>query len=856
MVLVLALGTAEEQAAGVPRGWVMVLIDIDTMIGEIIEGHATVARLAIVDAASTAEPRRIYDSARDSGPEGATAGMVVRGTLDVEGTDWRLDVTSAELVAGESGWKALGFGGVVTLLLSVLAWSLTRRLKEVRGLAESRTESLRVKEAFSRCTVDALRAYVVILDETGTIVESNSAWNIFAQACVMHRVVLTRGSNYLSACDDPHGPWERDGARFSEAIRRLLAQETSVVEDEVSCHVFDEQRWYAVRATRFSWDGPPRVVVSHEDVTDRELQRLRMVMKSEDLMLLKDQYEEQAITLAHRSGALELAIAESDRATRELREGHALLQTMSDGVPVMLWMAGTDHQVTFVNRRWTEFTGRTIEEELGEGWAELIHPDDLSIVDACIEAFERCEPFSLAYRYRRHDGEYRWILDTGTPRYSYDGEYLGFLGSGTDITDLKIAESRLQASTEELTAKSQALEAATLAAETASRAKSEFLANMSHEIRTPMTAILGYSDLLEEEIGVTNRGRDLVGTIRRNGHHLMTLINDILDLSKVEAGKMTVERLACSPMGIVDEVATLMRGRAEEKGIELRVEPEFPLPIQIETDPVRLRQVLVNLVGNAVKFTDQGSVTIRVCFDGGTTEPRLRFVIEDTGVGVTGEDLARLFTSFSQADASTTRRFGGTGLGLSISQRLAEMLGGEILAESTPGRGSIFTAVVRAGSIAASGMAHRTEELGLHRSLPRAAVPLARLSGRILLVEDGPDNRHLLEQIFRTAGAEVDAAGTGAAALDLVEQGTATGVPHDLIVMDMQMPEMDGYEATRRLRAAGVTTPVLALTAHAMAGDRERCLDSGCNDYETKPIDRARLLQTCAALMGLARQAA
>ena len=383
------------------------------------------------------------------------------------------------------------------------------------------------------------------------------------------------------------------------------------------------------------------------------------------------------------------------------------------------------------------------------------------------------------------------------------------------------------------------------AADAANRAKSEFLANMSHEIRTPMTAIQGYADLLlDSELTVSDR-LSHVQTIRRNSDHLLSILNDVLDLSKIEAGKMTVESVDCSPAQILVDVASLMRVRATDKGIGLDLEYQTPIPTLIKSDPTRLRQILLNLVGNAIKFTSSGGVRVLVrCSD--PASGRLTFEVADTGLGMTREQLSRLFQPFTQADSSTTRRFGGTGLGLVICQRLAAMLSGEIVVESLQSRGTSFTLSIETGSLKGVPMIADLREAGLAASPAGATIERATVSGAVLLAEDGLDNQLLIATHLRKAGLRVTIVENGRLAVDQAMAALGAGTPFDVILMDMQMPELDGYGATAQLRNRGYSGPIVALTAHAMAGDRDRCLAAGCDDYLTKPIDRSKLIATVA----------
>ena len=382
-------------------------------------------------------------------------------------------------------------------------------------------------------------------------------------------------------------------------------------------------------------------------------------------------------------------------------------------------------------------------------------------------------------------------------------------------------------------------------AEAANRAKSAFLANMSHEIRTPMTAIVGYADLMLDRDQTMSDRQDCLQVIRRNARHLLELINDVLDLSKIEADRMTVERIECDLPRLAVDVASLMRPRAADKGLNFTLTFNGPVPQYVRADGLRLRQILLNVIGNAVKFTHAGGVRLNVsCRPAAQAggEARVRFEVTDTGIGMTDEQVARLFQPFGQADESMTRRFGGTGLGLAISRRLAGLLGGDITVRSQPGVGSTFLVEIDAGRLDGVEMLHGLTESMLAPPDPKPAADgpaCGTLAGAILYAEDGPDNQRLVATHLRRAGAEVVIAENGRAALELLSSR-----PFDLVLMDMQMPEMDGYAATAELRRRGCAVPVIALTAHAMAEDRAKCLAAGCTDYLSKPVARELLIAT------------
>lgn len=433
------------------------------------------------------------------------------------------------------------------------------------------------------------------------------------------------------------------------------------------------------------------------------------------------------------------------------------------------------------------------------------------------------------------DGRLYWVYTTIAPLVNHSGKIRGYFAIRTDITALKQAESQAQA---------------------ASDAKSQFLANMSHEIRTPMTAILGFADLLAVEVTEnkkTERCLEYIGTIKRNGEHLLSIINDILDISKIEANKVELEKITTNPHVIIDEVIKLIQIKASDRGIDIKLKIQPTIPTTIDSDPTRIRQILLNLLDNAVKFTRVGSVSFDVTFSSQPID-QLVFVIRDTGIGMTNEQVSRLFTSFYQADASMTRRFGGSGLGLQISKRLAVMLGGDLTVKSTLGMGSEFTFVLPIDrSLQTRG--EKSNDVQRPRNdlsdsnLDLATKPLSGL--RILLAEDGLDNQKLIAHHLTKAGAEVTIVQNGKEAVQSLtidgdlDSELRKPEPFDLILTDMQMPEMDGYTATRLLRSKGFQNAIIALTANAMSSDAHTCIQAGCNEHVSKPINRQQLIQTC-----------
>ncbi len=506
--------------------------------------------------------------------------------------------------------------------------------------------------------------------------------------------------------------------------------------------------------------------------------------------------------------------------------------------------------MTTIEHRWVDILPEFCREETHLQW---------------IEAARDYNSYSGVYLTQTISGEDRWLEILVSPVFSDDGAV--FVGTVEDITgkkvahdtlyktadDLRISKEQLEKNSRRLQDVVEQLEVAKEKAEQSARTKSEFLANMSHEIRTPMTAILGYTDLLLEEISENAHYRDSLQTIKRNGEHLMQIINDILDISKIEAGKMQVEIIPVCPTQIIRDVCELMSVRAQEKGIPLNIEFLTPIPLVIKTDPTRLRQILLNLVSNAIKFTDEGTVLVSARVDQNPTTHAacLEILVRDSGIGMSPEQKAKLFQPFTQADSSMTRRYGGTGLGLTISQRLAQKLGGEISVESQFGQGSVFSVKIETGELPYSETISTPgtcsfDQSGTGCTNPPAPLNPAANSGlncRLLLAEDGVDNQKLISFLLKKAGAEVTIAENGEIAVEKTLAARAEDNPYEIIIMDMQMPVMDGYTATRTLREHGIVTPIIALTAHAMSGDREKCLAAGCSEFATKPINRQALLE-------------
>ncbi len=498
-----------------------------------------------------------------------------------------------------------------------------------------------------------------------------------------------------------------------------------------------------------------------------------------------------------------------------------------------------DETLQYVNQLTAESLGYPREELIGKGidfTRQIFHPDDFPLLLAArekIRTYADGQVLEYSARLRHADGTWRtmWNRQVVFQR-DESGQPTQIMGIALDITELLRVQEELKIAKE--------------AAEAATRAKSEFLTNMSHEIRTPMTAIMGFAKLLQDPNQSPGQRKEYLQIVKRNGRHLMKVLNDILDVSRLDAGKLSLEEIECDPSKIFAEVCTLMRPLALEKGLAFGIEENGALPDKIVTDPTRLTQVLLNLVGNAIKFTQAGSVRITVSCEREHAKRRLRIDVSDTGMGIDARQQANLFAPFGQADSSMHRRFGGSGLGLAISKRLAGMMGGELSMVSELGRGSTFTLLLNIAD-------PRAPEK--HAAPPppipaNVCTPHSTLGGRILVAEDTVDTRRLVTPYLEQAGATVEGVSNGLLALDAVAAAARDGQPFDAVLMDMQMPELDGYCATARLRQMGFTQlPIIAFTAHATQEERDKTIRAGCSDYVAKPIDLDNLMEVVGRQM-------
>ncbi len=630
-----------------------------------------------------------------------------------------------------------------------------------------------------------------------------------------------------------------------------------------------------------------------------------------------------------------------------------LFETLANSLPALVWVSDAGGDCVWFNRQWLDFTGRSLDQERGEGWAQGVHPDDR---DRCLQVyrdnFAARRPSEVEYRLRHHSGDYRWLLDRGGPRFDDSGVFAGYTGAAVDISDRKKVEADLQRTLErfdlaidasadgiwdwdvvsdaiymspryksmlgfddnempstheafrerlheddldalgdveaylrgevpayqrflrlrhkdgswrtilsravasrdadgvayrmsgvhtdvteqakleaDLVEQTRDLTFAKEQAEAANLAKSEFLANMSHEIRTPMNAVIGLAHLLALSQPLTPKQSEFIRTLQLSAASLMELINDLLDIAKIESHHIQIEHIAFDLDALIQDVVRMTEGPARDKGLSFDVENVSKDTRPLLGDPAKIRQILTNLCSNAIKFTEDGGIRIAIKSHRADGGERLEITVSDSGIGIEGHKLDSIFDKFSQADSSTSRRYGGTGLGLAISRALTEIMGGTLTVTSAPGVGSTFT------------LRLPVERAELLVPIEDSTAPQveARTGPLILLVEDHPANVVVATSFLEAMGYSFEVAGNGGEALEKLD-----GTTYAAILMDVQMPGMDGIEATRRIRererAAGEErVPIIGMTAHALTGDRDRCLAAGMDDYLPKPFDPAGL---------------
>jgi PAS domain S-box-containing protein len=515
-----------------------------------------------------------------------------------------------------------------------------------------------------------------------------------------------------------------------------------------------------------------------------------------------------------RTEALQKELKKRKQANIELREREIQYQNLANSGLALIWTSGTDKLCNYFNDTWLKFTGRTFEQELGNGWAEGVHPDDF---DRCLEtyiaAFDRYQPFEMEYRLRHASGKYCWILDMGTPNYNSQGEFIGYIGNCFDITNRKQVEQEL------IIAKERA--------EESDRLKSAFLANMSHEIRTPMNGILGFADLLKAPDLTGEEQQEYIEIIEKSGARMLNIINNIVDISKIEAGLMCVNIKDTNINEKLEFTYTFFKPQVEEKGMQLFFKNTIPAKeANIRTDSEKVYSILTNLVKNAIKYSIEGTIEL-----GYNKEDNiLEFYVKDTGIGIPKDRQKAIFERFIQADIADREAYQGAGLGLAISKAYVEMLGGKIWVESEVGKGSTFYFTLPYNVVA-----KEKNVAGKIVSTENTENQIKNL--KILIAEDDETSERFISMTVNKFSKEILEVRNGIETVEICR----TNPDLDLILMDIQMPGLNGHEAIRQIRQFNKDVVIIAQTAFGLSGDREKAIEAGCNDYITKPINKAEL---------------
>ncbi|MBM4054108.1 MAG: response regulator [Planctomycetes bacterium] len=577
--------------------------------------------------------------------------------------------------------------------------------------------------------------------------------------------------------------------------------------------------------------------------------------------------EKEIESLRAQCAKLTALLSEYKQEKDALEEKERRYRTITNILPVGIFYADTDGNFSYVNEQWCEISGLTANESLGDGWTKALHPDDKErVLEEWKKVTKNFATFHSEFRLVRPDGSISWVLCVGVcvifPGIKNSSQKKNYVATITDITERKNAEAEVEKAriiaedatrelkknlmiSEDLRKNAQeAKEQARVFAEEAkeaNNAKSEFLARMSHEIRTPLNSILGTAELLAEA-ELTAEQKKYLRILNNAGETLLRLINDILDLSKIEAGQFELSEEPFHLRHVIEEIIAMMQPAAHKKGVELVCSIEKNIPEVLMGDQICLRQIIINLIGNAIKFTGKGRVSLAVSAQNKETYPcTLLFSVADTGIGIPKEKQEKIFDAFAQADSSTTRKYGGTGLGLAICKRMVELMGGAIWVESEPNKGSVFsfTAAFKQSTQAA------VEKEKIQPKITSFDVPR-----KILLVEDNHDNQILILAYLKKYPLFIDTAENGEVAIEKFVSNA-----YDIVLMDIEMPVMDGYTATKKIREWEKThgkdpTPIIALTAHALSEHREKSLATGCNGHITKPIKKARLIEVIENFTG------
>ena len=637
----------------------------------------------------------------------------------------------------------------------------------------------------------------------------------------------------------------RSGA---EALSKVLTHDFAVILMDVQMPDMDGFETVSLIKQREKSCGIPIIFITAINKSDAFISKgytvgaVDYVVKPFDAHILKSKvsifvelYKKNRLIHEQSEALREVERRDRMRALNELElEGIRRYRNLADAIPQIVFRSNGVGDIEYFNQYWYLYTGLTLEESAGSGWRSAVYPKSLEEIDRkWLEAASTKAGFSCEIRLRHgQKAEYRWHVLRVVPERSEIANMEGWIGVAADIHDQKTFQDEL------LLAKKLA--------DTANETKSRFLANMSHEIRTPLGAILGFSELVADAKVNSVQKSDALAAVRRNGQQLLKIIDEILDLSKVESGKLEIELSEFSIVELLNSIKVSTAITAKEKGLDFGIVLNGMIPARIRSNPMRLQQILQNIIGNGIKFTTEGFliVTVSARVDPLHANSSLHISVKDSGPGLTNAQIEKLFQPFTQGDSSVTRKFGGTGLGLALSRKLARALGGDItIKESLPGEGCNFEITIPIGDVSDADF---VDSLDVAR--PNGIQPTiqdgSQLKGiKILLVEDAPDNRIFISHVLSRQGAEVKTASNGLEGVNMASEGN-----YDIVLMDIQMPVLDGYGAITQLRQKGFKKPIIALTAHGMLEDRKRSLEVGSNAHITKPIDHKELIEQIGRL--------
>ena len=761
--------------------------------------------IKLYDNSSVDEPDVLYETKDISEP---SLNLTNTFNLTIGDRLWKMNISatkaylenhdelSANHIHANYSWHILLMGLIVTSLIGGVALILSGRKKLLEDTIKTRTAQLEIKtakliksEANYRAIFEDMPIGVVNIAMDGYFLDVNESFCHFIGYDLDELKKLTF--------------MEITPPEFIEQDREIY---NKLINNEITEFTFEKK--YRRKDGVDVWANASVRLILNEDGSHQ-----KFIAAIEDIDLIK---KTQSL----------------------ITESEQRFQLVADAAPVLIWLSGTDTLCYWFNKVWLEFVGRTLEQEIGHSWAEGVHSDDFTYcLDIYITNFNLRLPFKMEYRLKHRSGEYRWVLDTGVPRFNSEGDFEGYIGSCVDIHEMKLLQLDEQKT-------AQTMFEAKEAAEVLAQSKTDFLANMSHEIRTPMNAIIGLSQLA---LNVpANKQSDYLEKILGASENLLSILNDILDFSKLDSNAIRIEYAPFNLDDLVNQLNSLFSVTAKQKNIKFILDIDPLIHRHLMGDVLRLQQVLTNLLNNSIKFTQIGVVQLVVRLSHQEKENIIvKFTVIDTGIGITQAQQKVLFQAFSQADTSISRRFGGSGLGLVISQKFVQLMGGEIICQSTPDVGSEFSFTlpfeIAKSSKSSDASIPIPPNKTLAQRLAEAAEPLENV--RVLLVEDTPLNQQVASEFLRNAKLHVIVADNGQEALTLLEHNT-----FDIILMDVQMPVMDGIEATKHIRENPkfLHLPIIAMSAGVTLDEQENCQAVGMSDFIAKPINPVQMLEKIA----------